>query len=120
MSVKVNVRETENAVILEVIGRITLGASGPSLQARVRELLDSGHKNIILDLGGVTFLDSSGLGQLVGSYATAVSRGGEIRLLNLNKRVYDLMQITKLYTVFAIYTDEATAVKSFEAAAVSA
>jgi anti-sigma B factor antagonist len=120
MSVKVNVRETENAVILEVIGRITLGASGPSLQDRVRELLDSEHKNIILDLGGVTFLDSSGLGQLVGSYATAVSRGSEIRLLNLNKRVYDLMQITKLYTVFAIYTDEATAVKSFEAAAVSA
>ncbi len=120
MSVKVNVRETESAVILEVIGRITIGPSGPSLQDRVCELLDSGHKNIILDLGGVTFLDSSGLGQLVGGYSTAVSRGGEIRLLNLNKRVYDLMQITKLYTVFAIYTDEATAVRSFEAAAVSA
>ena len=120
MSVKINVRETENAVILEVTGRITLGAPGPSLQDRVRELLDSGRKNIILDLGGVTFLDSSGLGQLVGSYATAVSRGSEIRLLNLNKRVYDLMQITKLYTVFAIYANEATAVKSFEAASVSA
>ena len=71
----------------------------------------------ILDLGGVTFLDSSGLGQLVGSYATAVSHGSEIKLLNLNKRVYDLMQITKLYTVFAIYTDESTAIESFEVAA---
>src|SRR5581483_11771619 len=117
MTVKINVRETANAVILEATGRITLGASGPSLQDGVRELLDSGHKNIILDLGGVTFLDSSGLGQLVGSYATAVSRGSEIRLLNLNKRLYDLMQTTKLYTVFATFTDEAAALKSFEAAA---
>jgi anti-sigma B factor antagonist len=120
MSVKINVREVANATLLEVTGRVTLGDSGPSLQEKVRELLDSGHKNIILDLGGVTFLDSSGLGQLVGSYATAASRGGEIRLLNLNKRVYDLMQITKLYTVFAIYTDQKAALKSFEAAAVSA
>jgi anti-sigma B factor antagonist len=119
MSVKTKVRETATAVILEVSGRITLGASGPSLQHGIRELLDGGHKNIILDLGGVTFLDSSGLGQLVGSYATAVSHGSKIKLLNLNKRVYDLMQITKLYTVFAIYTDEATAVKGFEVAPVS-
>jgi anti-sigma B factor antagonist len=120
MSVKINVRETENAVILEVTGRITLGASGPSLQDGVRELINGGHQNIILDLGGVSFLDSSGLGQLVGSYATAKSHGSEIKLLHLNDRVYDLMQITKLYTVFPIYTDEATAVKSFGAAAVSA
>lgn len=120
MSVTINVRETANAVILEISGRITLGASGPSLQHGIRKLLDGGHKNIILDLGGVTFLDSSGLGQLVGSYATAASHGSEIKLVNLNKRVYDLMQITKLYTVFAIYTDEAMAVKSFEVAAVSA
>jgi anti-sigma B factor antagonist len=120
MSVKINVREAANAVILEVTGRITLGTSGPSLQDEVRELLNNGRKNIILDLGGVSFLDSSGLGQLVGSYATAVSHHSEIKLLNLNTRVYDLMQITKLYTVFAIYTDEATAVNSFEAASVFA
>ena len=117
MSLTINVRETTNAVVLEVMGRITLGTAGPSLQDGVRELLNNGHKNIVLDLGGVTFLDSSGLGQLVGSYATAVSHGSEIKLLNLNKKVYDLMQITKLYTVFAIYTDEATAVESFEVAA---
>ena len=120
MSVKIKIRETANAVILEAAGRITLGASGPSLQDEVRELLDRGHKNIILDLGEVTFLDSSGLGQLVGSYATAVSRGGNIRLLSLNKRVHDLMQITKLYTVFPIFTDEAAALKSFEPSAVAA
>ena len=117
MSLTINVRETTNAVVLEVMGRIMLGAAGPSLQDGVRELLNNGHKNIVLDLGGVTFLDSSGLGQLVGSYATAVSHGSEIKLLNLNKKVYDLMQITNLYTVFAMYTDEATAVESFEVAA---
>jgi anti-sigma B factor antagonist len=119
MSVKTNVRETANAVIMKVSGRIALGASGPSLQDGIRELLDGGHKNIILDLGGVTFLDSSGLGQLVGGYATAVSQGSEIKLLNLNRKVYDLMQVTKLYTVFAIYTDEAAALKSFGVAPVS-
>jgi anti-sigma B factor antagonist len=115
MSVKINARETPNAMILEVAGRITLGAPGPSVQDGVRELLDTEHKNIILDLGGVTFLDSSGLGQLVGSYATAISHGCEIKLMNLNKRAYDLMQITKLYSVFSIYSDEATALKTFEA-----
>lgn len=113
MSITINYRESANAVILKIAGRITLGAAGTFIQDHVRELLNSEHKSIVLDLHGVTYLDSSGLGQLVGSYATAVSHGAEIKLLNLNKRVYDLMQITKLYTVFEIYTDEATAVKSF-------
>jgi anti-sigma B factor antagonist len=120
MSVKINVRRTDNATILTVTGRITLGASGPSIQGCVREVFNTGHRNIIIDLAGVTYLDSSGLGQLVGSYATAVSQGSEIKLLNLNKRVYDLMQTTKLYTVFQIYTDEATAAQSFELTAVPA
>ena len=101
-------------------GPDNLGAPGPSIQDGVRQLLDSEHKNIILDLAGVTFLDSSGLGQLVGSYATALSHGCDIKLINLNKRVWDLMQITKLYTVFSIYTDEETALRSFEAESVPA
>lgn len=119
MGITINVRETPAAAILQVSGRIALGSPGPSIQNRVRELIQSKHKNILLDLGGVTYLDSSGLGQLVGSYATAVSNGGAIKLANLNKRVYDLMQITKLYTVFSIYADEAEALKSFEAASAS-
>ena len=118
MSVKINVRETPIAMILEVAGRITLGSPGPSIQDGVRELLDGKHKNIILDLGGVISLDSSGLGQLITSYTTTVSRGGEIKLINLNKRVNDLMQITKLNTICSIYTDEATALESFEATSV--
>jgi anti-sigma B factor antagonist len=117
MSVKINVREAGNATIVEVAGRVTLGAAGPSIQDTVRELVDSLHTNIIIDLGGITYLDSSGLGQLVASAATAASRGGAIKLLNLTERVYDLMMLTKLCTVFSIYADEATAVMSFDLAA---
>jgi len=116
MSVTINVREAGNATIVEVAGRVTLGAAGPSIQDTVRELVDSLHTNIIIDLGGITYLDSSGLGQLVASAATAASRGGAIKLLNLTERVYDLMVLTKLCTVFAIYADEATAVMSFDLA----
>ena len=116
MSVTINVREAGNVTIVEVAGRVTLGAAGPSIQDTVRELVDSLHTNIIIDLGGIRYLDSSGLGQLVASAATAASRGGAIKLLNLTERVYDLMLLTKLCTVFAIYADEATAVMSFDLA----
>ena len=116
MSVKINVREAGRATIVEVAGRVTLGAAGPSIQDTVRELVDSLHTNIMIDLGGITYLDSSGLGQLVASAATAASRGGAIKLLNLTERVYDLMLLTKLCTVFAIYADEVTAVMSFDLA----
>ena len=116
MSVTINVREAGNATIVEVAGRVTLGAAGPSIQDTVRELVDGRRTNIIIDLGGITYLDSSGLGQLVASAAAAASRGGAIKLLNLTERVYDLMLLTKLCTVFAIYADEATAVMSFDLA----
>ncbi len=120
MSVAITVRETPKVTILEVTGRVALGATGPSVQDAVRDVLDKGRKHIVLDLGGVSYFDSSGLGQLVGSYATTVSRGGEIKLVNLNKKVYDLMQITKLYTVFSIYADEQSALDSFEVTPASA
>jgi anti-sigma B factor antagonist len=116
MSVTINVRDAGNVTFVEVAGRVTLGAAGPSIQDTVRELVDSLHTNIIIDLGGITYLDSSGLGQLVASAAAAASRGGAIKLLNLTERVYDLMLLTKLCTVFAIYADEATAVMSFDLA----
>jgi anti-sigma B factor antagonist len=83
------------------------------VQSIVRGLIDSGKKQVILNLSGVSYVDSSGLGQLVGIYATAASRGGDIKLLNLNERVYNLMQITKLYTIFEIHTSEETALQSF-------
>ena len=116
MSLTINIREATNATILELAGRLTLGASGPSLQETVRELLASSHKNIVLDLGGVAYFDSYGLGQLIAVNTTALSRGGAIKLLNLNQKAEELMLLTKLYTVFAIYTDESTALMSFNVA----
>jgi len=118
MSLTINVREAANATILEVAGRLTLGASGPSLQETVREMLASSHKNIVLDLGGVTYFDSFGLGQLIATNTTAISRGGAIKLLNLNQKTEELLLLTKLYTVFEIYTDEAKALRSFDTSAV--
>jgi anti-sigma B factor antagonist len=116
MSLTINVREATNATILEIAGRLTLGASGPSLRDTVRGLLDSLRKNIVLDLSGVTYFDSFGLGQLIASNVEATSQGGAIKLLNLNKKTQYLMLLTKLYTVFAIYTDESTALMSFDVA----
>jgi len=117
MSLKINVRESGNVVILDLDGRITLGETAASLRDTIRELLDSEQKNILLNLAEVSYIDSSGLGQLVGSFATVTSRGGQLRLLNLQKKLQELMQITKLITVFETYTSEAAAIRSFGAAA---
>jgi anti-sigma B factor antagonist len=117
MSLKIDVRENGNVVILDLEGRITLGESVAALRDAIRELLDRDQKDIVLNLAGVGYIDSSGLGQLVGSYATVTNRGGRLKLLNLQKKLHELMQITKLITVFETYTDEAAAVRSFTTAA---
>jgi len=117
MSLKINVRESGNVVILDLIGRITIGEEVTTLRDTIREYLDSGQKNILLNLAEVSYIDSTGLGQFVGSFATVASRGGQLKLLNLQKRLQELMQITKLITVFETYTNETAAVRSFSAAA---
>jgi anti-sigma B factor antagonist len=116
MSVTINIREVTNATILEVAGGLTLGASGKSLRDTVSGLLGSLRKNIVLDLSGVTYFDSFGLGQLIASNLEAATRGGAIRLMKLSQKAQDLMLLTKLCTVFAIYPDESTALMSFNAA----
>ena len=113
MSLKINIRETANAAILDMMGRVTLGDGLADLRDSIREALAGDQKNILLNLAEVDYIDSSGLGQLIGSYATVTSRGGQMKLLNLQKRVNDLMQVTKLLTVFETYTSEAEALKSF-------
>jgi anti-sigma B factor antagonist len=113
MSLNINVRETGDVVILDLTGPITLGESLTTLRDEVKELLDSGQKNILLNLADVRYIDSSGLGQLVGSYATVTNRGGQLKLLSLGKRVNELMQITKLLTVFEAFTSETAALRSF-------
>jgi anti-sigma B factor antagonist len=94
-------------------GRVSLGDALADLRDSIREALAGDQKNILLNLAEVSYIDSSGLGQLIGSYATVTNRGGQMKLLNLQKRVNDLMQITKLLTVFETYTNEEAALKSF-------
>ena len=113
MSLKITMRETADATILDLSGRITLGEGLGDLRDSIREALSGTRKNIVLNLGEVSYIDSSGLGQLIGSYATVRERGGQMKLVNLQKKVVDLMQITKLLTVFETYNSETAALASF-------
>ena len=115
MSLDINTRETAEAVILDLSGRITLGEPLAELRDSIREALAGDRKSILLNLADVSYIDSSGLGQLISSYATTTSRGGQMKLLNLQKRVNDLMQVTKLLTVFETYTSEEAALRSLAA-----
>ena len=113
MSLKINIRETADATILDLAGRITLGEGLGELRDSIREAISGARKHIVLNLADVTYIDSSGLGQLIGSYASVTDRGGDMKLVNLQKRVSDLMQITKLLTVFETYNTESAALASF-------
>jgi len=114
MSLTVGVRQVDGVTIVDLGGRITLGdTSSGKLREAIREILSRGDKKIVLNLGDVSYIDSSGLGELVSSYTTASTQGGKVKLLNLQKKVQDLLQITKLYTVFDTYENEADAVLSF-------
>ena len=101
-------------MVIDMDGRITLGEGSTLLRDLIRKHLASGHKKIVINLAGINYIDSTGLGELVSGYRLVKSEGGEIKLLNLNKKVSDLLQITKLYTVFDIHTQEAQAVASFQ------
>jgi anti-sigma B factor antagonist len=114
MSLKIITRDTPNASILDLSGRVTLGPGLGDLRDSIREALAGSRKNVILNLGEVSYIDSSGLGQLIGSYATVTERGGQMKLVNLQKKVKDLMQITKLLTVFETYPSEAEALASLK------
>ena len=110
---KANTRQIEDVTIIDMNGRITLGEGSVILRDTVRNLLAEGRKNILLNLADVTYIDSSGIGELVNAYTNVKNQSGELKLLNLTKKVHDLLQITKLYTVFDIADDEVTAIKSF-------
>lgn len=111
---KITRRQDDGVTIVDVSGQITLGEEGTLLRNTIRELLDEGRKNILLNLGDVTYIDSSGLGELITAFTSVRNRGGELKLLNLTKRTHDLLQITKLYTVFDVKDDEAAAVGAFK------
>ena len=113
MSMKVSTRQVDGVTILDLSGRITLGEGSVVLRDAIRDQLAKGNKSVLLNLGDVSYIDSSGIGELVSSFTTVKNSGGELKLLNLTKKVHDLLQITKLYTVFDVKDDEASAVASF-------
>jgi anti-sigma B factor antagonist len=114
VSMKVAVRQVDGVTIVDCSGRITLGEGSVILRDTVRDLLGKGNKKIVLNLQDVNYIDSSGIGELVSAFTTTKNQGGELKLLNLTKKVNDLLQITKLDTVFDVKDDEASAVKSFK------
>lgn len=113
MALKLTKRNDGGVTVVEAVGRIVLGEETNILREQVKELLANGSKNIVLNLAQVDFIDSSGLGALVGLHSTAQAQGAKIRLANITKRFHELLLITKLLTVFDVYPSEAEAVKSF-------
>ena len=114
MSMKLSTRQVDGVIIVDCSGRITLGEGSVTMRDTVRELLSKGNKKIVLNLGEVNYIDSSGIGELVSAFTSVRNQGGDLKLLNLTKKVHDLLQITKLYTVFDVKDDEATAVAAFK------
>jgi anti-sigma B factor antagonist len=113
MSLRATHRDAGPVTVVDLSGRITLGEGSVILRDQIRDLLSKSEKKILLNLGDVTYIDSSGIGELVSAFTTVRNQGGELKLLNLTKKVHDLLQITKLYTVFDVKDDEASAVKAF-------
>jgi anti-sigma B factor antagonist len=113
MKMTTNIRQVDGVAIVDISGRLELGQESAALRDLIFDLLKNGHKQILLDLGDVYYIDSTGLGTLVSAFKTVRKQEGELKLLNLTNKVKDLLQITRLYTVFDIMNDEAVAVKSF-------
>jgi anti-sigma B factor antagonist len=113
VSVKLSTRQVGDVTVMDVAGRITLGEGSSAMRDALRDLVSKNQKKILLNLGEVSYIDSSGIGELVSGFTTVTNSGGQLRLLNLTKRVKDLLQITKLYTVFDVHEDEAAAIRAF-------
>ncbi len=113
MSLKATVRQVNSVTVVDMSGRITLGEGCSQMRELIRGELAKGNRNLLLNLGDVTYIDSSGIGELVSAFTAVSNQGGSLKLLNLTKKVHDLLQITKLYTVFDVHDDEAKAIASF-------
>jgi anti-sigma B factor antagonist len=106
-------RAIGDVTVLDLKGRVTLGEGDELLKDKINSLLNQGHRKIVLNLADVPYIDSAGLGEIVRTYTTVSRQGGKLKLLNLTKRIQDLLAITKLLTVFETYENEAEAIKSF-------
>jgi anti-sigma B factor antagonist len=113
MKMTTSTRQVDGVAVVDISGRIELGQESAALRDLVCDLLKKGHKQILLNLGEVHYIDSVGLGTLISVFTTMRKQNGELKLLNLTDKVNGLMQVTRLYTVFDIRNDEAKAVKSF-------
>jgi anti-sigma B factor antagonist len=114
VTMKATNRPVNGVMVVDMSGRITLGEGSVVLRETVKDLLAKGHKKILLNLADVSYIDSSGIGEMVSAFTSVRREGGELKLLKLTKKVHDLLQITKLYTVFDIKDDEANAIQSFK------
>ena len=114
MSMTMSSREVNGVSIIDLSGRLTMGETCAAIREEVHDAVSQGARKILLNLADVSYIDSAGLGELTAAFTSVKNRGGALKLLNLTKRVHDLMQITKLYTVFDVYDDERAAIASFE------
>jgi anti-sigma B factor antagonist len=113
MSVKVGVRETQGVTVVEVSGRLTLGEGVAKVRSELQPIIAGGKRQIVIDISEVSYLDSSGIGLLVSTYATMNRLGGHLKICGLSTRVKDLLLLTKLFTVFEVYDNADAAVASF-------
>ncbi len=113
MALRATYRESQGITVVDIGGRITLGEGSALLRKTIRDLLEDKRTLILLNLADVDYIDSSGIGELVSAYTGVKNRGGVLKLLHLTKKVHDLLQLTKLFTVFDVYSDEHTALSSF-------
>lgn len=114
MSVKLTTRQVGDVTVIDAAGRITLGEGSSTFRDTIKDLTGKGQKKILLNLAEVTYIDSSGIGELVSGFTTVSNAGGQLKLLNLTKRIHDLLQITKLYTIFEVHDNEANGLASFK------
>jgi anti-sigma B factor antagonist len=106
-------RQVGDVTVIDAAGRITLGEGSTTFRDTIKDLVSKGDKKVLLNLSEVSYIDSSGIGELVSGFTTVSNAGGKLKLVGLTKRVQDLLQITKLYTVFEVFDEEAPALASF-------
>lgn len=114
MSVKLTTRQVGDVTVVDAAGRITLGEGASTFRDEIRDLVAKNNKKLLINLSEVSYIDSSGIGEMVSGFTTVTNSGGQLKLVGLSKRVKDLLQITKLYTVFEAFDDETEAVRSFK------
>ena len=114
MSLNISTRKVNDITVLDLSGRLVLGEDTSRLRDTLKNLSGDGNKKLLLNLKDLNYIDSSGLGALVGGYATVSGQKGQLKMANLNNKVHDLLKVTKLLTVFEVYEDEAQAISSFK------